>query len=134
MENFMNLDFDVYDGKTFKDLCKEICLRSTSKKDQLDTLLTETRKFITDANSAVVFIPKLKELIEVGIKNDEQLVKLSAVVQRLQSTQLEASGGDTAGLSEEEKNDLLEARTRGLEAIKEIKKEVETPIHISSSL
>lgn len=129
-----NVDFDVYDGKTFKDLCEEICNRSTSKKDQLDTLLTQTRTYITDANSAIVFIPKLKELIEVGIKNDEQLVKLSAVVQRLQSTQLEASGGDTAGLSDEEKDALLQARMREVETLKEIKNEVEAPLPISSSL
>ena len=129
-----NLDFDVCDGKTFKGLCEDVITRSQSKKDQLDTLFTETRKFITDANSAVVFIPKLKELLEVGIKNDEQLVKLSAVVQRLQSTQLEASGGDTAGIPEEEKEALLQARIRGLEALKDIKKEVEAPLQLSSSL
>jgi hypothetical protein len=129
-----NLDFDVCNGKTFRDLCKDIIDRSQSKKDQLDTLLTQTRTYITDANSAIVFIPKLKELIECGIKNDEQLVKLSAVVQRLQSTQLEASGGDTAGLSEEEKEGLLQARIRDLETLKEIKKEVESPLQISSSL
>ena len=130
----MNNDFEIFEGMTFQDLCKNICDRSTSKKDQLDTLLTETRKFITDANSAIVFIPKLKELIEVGIKNDEQLVKLSAVVQRLQSTQLDVSGGDTAGIPEEEKEALLQARIRGLEALKDIKKEVEAPLQLSSSL
>lgn len=130
----MSANFNVYDGKTFEELCKEVCDRSTSKKFQLDTLFTETRKYITDANSAIVFMPKLKELLEVGIKNDEQLVKLSAVVQRLQSTQLDVSGGDSVGLSEEEKEDLLSARIRDLETLKDIKKEVDIPLKLSSSL
>ena len=126
-----NLDFDVYDGKTFRDLCKEVVERSQNKKDQLDTLFTEIRGMIKGANEAQIFLPRLKEFLDVGIKNDEQLVKLAAVVQRLQSTQLEASGGDTAGLSDEEKEQLIQTIEK--EKIKEIKQEIDTPIVLEST-
>lgn len=126
-----NLDFDVYDGKTFRDLCKEVVDRSQSKKDQLDTLFTEIRGLIKGANEAQVFLPRLKEFLDVGIKNDEQLVKLASVVQRLQSTQLEASGGDTAGLTDEEKEQLIQNSAK--EKIKEIKREVDSPLTSSIS-
>lgn len=123
-----NLDFEVFAGKSFQDLCKDVIDRSQSKKDQLDTLISDIRAQIKQPNDIQVFIPRIKELLEVGIKNDEQIVKLCAVVQRLQAAQIEATGGDTTGLSEEEKEQLMEAKVRELTALKEIKKEVEAPI------
>lgn len=123
-----NLDFEVYVGKSFQDLCKEIVTRSTSKKDQLDTLISDIRAQIKQPNDIQVFIPRIKELLEVGIKNDEQIVKLCAVVQRLQAAQIEATGGDTTGLSDEEKEQLMDAKLREIGALKDIKQEVEVPI------
>jgi len=126
-----NLDFDVYDGKTFREMCKDIYTRSEAKKDQLDTLFTEIRGLIKGVNEAQIFLPRLKEFLDVGIKNDEQLVKLASVVQRLQSTQLEASGGDTAGLSDEEKEQLIQNAAK--DQIKAIKLEIDSPITSSTS-
>jgi len=120
-----NLDFEVYDGKTFRDLCKEVIERSQSKKDQLDTLLSDVRGHIQNKNDAVVFLPHLKQILEVGIKNDEQIIKLTSVLQKLQSTQLETSGGEDGILSDEEKEQLLKNAVK--EEIKVIKKTVETP-------
>jgi len=126
-----NLDFDVCDGTTFRDLCKEVLDRSNSKKDQLDTLFTDVRGHIKSLNDAQVFLPHIKELLAVGIKNDEQLIKLANVVEKLQSTQLEASGGDTAGLSDEEKEQLVQAVAS--EKLKEIQTEILAPLSASLS-
>lgn len=116
-----DFDFEIYSGKSFKDLCRDIVTRSDSKKDQLDTLLTDVRTLIKDKNDAIILLPQLKSLMEVGVKNDEQLVKLVAVMQRLQSTQIEASGGADMGLSDEEREQLLAE-------VKTIEKEVKTPV------
>lgn len=121
-----NLDFEVCDGKTFRDLCKEVLDRSSSKKDQLDTLISDVRTLIKNANDAQVFLPRIKEFLDVGIKNDEQIVKLASVVQRLQSTQIEATGGDSAGLSDEEKEELIKNAAK--DKIVEIKKEIDATI------
>ena len=59
-----NVNFEIYDGKTFKDLCKEVVLRSQSKKDQLDTLISDIRSQITQPNDLQVFIPRIKELLK----------------------------------------------------------------------
>jgi hypothetical protein len=120
-----NLDFEVCDGKTFRDLCKEVVDRSQSKKDQLDTLFSDVRGHIKNVNDAAVFLPRLKELLEVGIKNDEQIIKLTAILQKLQSTQLETSGGEDGILSDSEKEQLLQNVAK--EQLKDIKKMVETP-------
>lgn len=117
-------DFEIYDGKTFRDLCKEIVDRSQSKKDQVDILITEVRNHIKSGNDVQVYLPRIKELLDVGIKNDEQIVKLAAVLQRLQSTQIE-TGNEDGMLTDDEKERL---RNNSLESLKEIKEEVETPV------
>lgn len=127
-----NFDFEIYEGKTFKDLCKDVVNRSISKKDQIDTIISDIRSKIKEKNDFLSFVPTIKELLEVGVKNDEQIIKLAAVVQRLQSTQLEASGGEMGGLSEEDKEQLMNARMREIEKLEDIAKEVKEPISNTS--
>ena len=128
-----DLDFEVYEGKTFKELCKEIVERSVSKKDQLDTLIGDLRTLIKGPNDVGQFMPRIKELLEVGVKNDEQHIKLAAVVQRISSAQIIATGGDEIGLSEKEKENLMKLHLEAQESLKNIKKEVEE-ISVSNSV
>lgn len=119
-----NLDFEVADGKSFRNLCKDIIDRSQNKKDQIDTLISEVRGHIKNSNDVQVFLPRIKELLDVGIKNDEQIIKLVGVLQKLQSTQLETSGGNDGMLTDEEKEQLLQNALN--KEIKDIKKVVDT--------
>ena len=82
-------------------------------------------------NDVQSFMPRIKELLEVGVKNDEQIIKLAAVVQRLQSTQVEIPE-DMIGLTNEDKEQLMQARIRELEALSEINKELKSQIPDSS--
>lgn len=120
-----DMDFEIFSGKTFKDICRDIVSRSESKKDQLDTLIGDLRTLIKGPNDVGQFMPRIKELLEVGVKNDEQLVKLAAVVQRIQSAQIEATGGEGAGLTEAEKEKLLKTHLENIEALKAINKATE---------
>ena len=130
-----NLDFEIFSGKTFKDLCREVVHRSENKKDQLDTLIGDLRTLIKGPNDVGQFMPRIKELLEVGVKNDEQLIKLAAVVQRIASAQIEATGGEGAGLTEEDKDKLLKNHLDAVEALKVIKKETEDlPIPIPTPI
>jgi len=128
----MNNDFEVYNGKTFREICKEIVDRSQSKKDQLDTLFSDIRGHIKNINDAQAFLPRIKELLDVGIKNDEQLIKLCSVVQKLQSTQLESSGGESGQLTDDEKEQLIQNIAKA--SVVDIKKEVESPLPATSSI
>jgi hypothetical protein len=71
-------------------------------------LISELRTLIKTVNDAVIIVPLIKDYYDVGIKNDEQLVKLAAVVQRLVAKG-EASGeGPAMVLSEDERKQLME--------------------------
>ena len=123
-----NLDFEIFSGKTFKDLCRDVVERAASKKDQIDILVSDLRSLIKQPNDVQVFIPRIKELLEVGVKNDEQLIKLAAVVQRIASTQIEVSGGEGAGITEAEKEQLRKNQMAVLDSLKIIKKEIDQPV------
>ena len=103
-------EFEIYKGKSFASLCKDIINNSEQKKDQLDILITDLKDMIKTVNDAVTIVPLLKEYFDVSVRNDEQLIKLAAIVQRLMSGKVgpEGEGGGTI-LTEEEKKQLMSA-------------------------
>ena len=52
-------------------------------------------------------MPLIKEYLDVSVKNDEQLVKIATIVQRLVSSQARTGGTDHEMISEDEKKQLL---------------------------
>ena len=107
----------IFDGKTFEDLTKDIYENQQSKKLQLDLLIQEIHGMIQTMDDAVLITPLIKELFEVAIKNDEHLVKLASVWQRI----LGKSNNDEDGmlLSESEKEDLIAALQDDVDDIKQ---------------
>ena len=49
----------------------------------------------------------IKEYLEINVRNDDQLVKMAGIVQRLISAENKAGSEDEFGLSDEEKSQLL---------------------------
>ena len=105
----MDFDIEIFKGKKFSDLMKDIYSNSSKKDRQINMLIGELRPLIKNIGDATVIVPLIKEYLEVGVKNDEHLVKLAAVVQRLVSTnnRVQADTGNSWILSEEEKKQLL---------------------------
>ena len=120
-------DFELYKGKSFASLCKDIVKNSEEKKQQIDVLITDLREMIKTINDAVMVVPLLKEYFDVGIRNDEQLIKLAAIVQRIMSGKAgnEAETGNLL-LTDEEKKQLMSA-------IEETAKSVQSPQEIKDS-
>jgi hypothetical protein len=105
----MDFDIEIFKGKKFSDLMKDIYSNSSKKDRQINMLIGELRPLIKNIGDATVIVPLIKEYIEVGVKNDEHLVKLAAVVQRLVSTnnRVQTDTGNSWILSDEEKKQLL---------------------------
>jgi hypothetical protein len=104
----MDNDIEIYKGKSFSDLCKDIVKNSEEKKTQIDILITDLREMIKTINDATMIVPLLKEYFDVGVRNDEQLIKLAAIIQRIMSNKL-GPDGDGGGmlLTEDERKQLM---------------------------
>jgi hypothetical protein len=104
----METDFELFDGKSFKDLCKDIVTNQSNRKEQIEIFIADLRPLIKTINDAMQVVPLIKQYIDAGISNDEHLVKLAQICQRIMAIQanVEANGG-TYGLSEEEKKELM---------------------------
>ena len=97
----MAKDYEIFEGKTLSDVFKDIYDNSKTNKTQLEVLMKEVVGFIKDGDTAVQIIPMLKEYLEINVKNDEQLVKLATIVQRITAAEKRISdSGDEFGLSE----------------------------------
>ena len=106
----MAKDYEIFEGKTLSDVFKDIYDNSHTNKKQLEVLMKEVVGFIKDGDTAVQIIPMLKEYLEINVKNDEQLVKLATIVQRITAAEKRVSdSGDEFGLSEAEKEQLMSA-------------------------
>ena len=97
---------EIFEGKTFQDLTKDIYENTLSRKKQIDLLVSEIHGFITTLDDVVMVAPIIKEYMEVSVKNDEHLVKLAGVLQRILS---KSSGVDDESmlLSDNEKEELM---------------------------
>ena len=102
----MSNDKEIFEGKTFQDLTKDIYENSQKKKLQIDLLIQEIHGFITTIDDVVMVAPIIKEYMDASIKNDEHLVKLAGVLQRIIS---KSSGADDESmlLSDAEKEELM---------------------------
>ena len=104
----MDLNFEIYKGKSFSGLCKDIVKNSENKKDQIDIVVSELRGLIKTVNDAVIIVPLIKDYFDVGVKNDEQLIKIAAVVQRMVAKTENTSDGLQTLISEEERKQLMD--------------------------
>ena len=103
-------DYEIFEGKTLSDVFKDIYDNSKTNKQQLEVLMKEVVGFIKDGDTAVQIIPMLKEYLEINVKNDEQLVKLATIVQRITAAEKRVSdSGEEFGLSDREKQQLMDA-------------------------
>jgi uncharacterized protein YeeX (DUF496 family) len=100
----MDNDKIIFDDKSMNDLYREVYNRSATKKNQLDTVLSDIQKHISDKNDAILMLPRIKDFFDVGVKNDENLLKLIAVIQKMETLKDGAVNGEL--LSEEEKEQL----------------------------
>ena len=115
---------EIFDGKSFEDLTKDIYDNQQNKKLQLDLLIQEIHGMIQTLDDAVLVTPMIKELFEVSVKNDEHLVKLASVWQRIISR---TSSGDEESmlLSDAEKEDLINALQEDVNDIQKKSEEIQ---------
>ena len=97
---------EIFEGKSFQDLTHDIYKNTTDRKKQIDLLISEIHGFITTIDDVVLVAPIIREYMEVAVKNDEHLVKLAGVLQRIISKS-QGDSDETMLLSDAEKEELM---------------------------
>lgn len=76
---------EVFDGKNLSDIFKDIYDNQQTKKKQIKELVKSLTPLIEGIGDATLLVPLIAEYMELDIKNDEQLVKLAQIIQRIDS-------------------------------------------------
>lgn len=99
----------VFKNKSLESLLEDIYKNSMRKTPVIEDAIRELRKYI-DCKEDVVYIgPIIADYMDVGLKNDDNLIKLAKIVQRLIAAESKgtSAGGDFE-LSEQERKQLLD--------------------------
>ena len=113
----------LFDDKSFGDLLKEIHGNQKKKAKQLAQLIAELRPLVQSLGDATVVVPLIKEYMEISVKNDDQLIKMAAIVQRLSTGA--ANSGDGGLLSAEEMDQLMDVAEEIAKTVDEKPKQIE---------
>ena len=72
---------------------------------------------IKNTGDATVIVPMINDYIEVSVKNDDALIKLAAICQRIISAGSKDDDGNEYGLTDEERSKLLEEAEAEIEKL-----------------
>jgi len=113
----MSSEFELFNGTNFSDLMRDIYHNSKKKSRQIDSLIKSLEPMIKNTGDATVIVPMIKDYLEVSVKNDDALVKLAAVVQRLVTASSKDDEGNEYGLTDDERKRLLEEAEAEIEKL-----------------
>ena len=87
----MDFNFELFEGKKYSDLMKDIVKNHKSKQGQIKVLIEQLTEMVSEPGDAIVLVPLIKGYLDSDIKNDEALVKLAQIAQKAATP---AGGGD----------------------------------------
>ena len=102
----MSTNFELFPGKDLSGLFKDIYDNQQNKKQRISELIAEMKKVIRHAGDMAVIGPIIKDLVDTSVKNDESLIKMAAIAQRIIASKDKVEG-DTGFLTDDEKEQLL---------------------------
>ena len=111
----MDFEQELFKGKTFSSLLKDIYDNSKGKEKQLRELITQLKDMVEEPGDATLIVPLLQGYMEVAVKNDESLIKMASIVQKAM-TAASKSESDTELLSEKDK-ELLFAEIKKIDTL-----------------
>lgn len=101
----MGFDQVIFDGKTLSDMFSDVYKNTNTKREQINQFVANMVKLIRTPEDAAVLGPVIQSFLEVNVKNDEHIVRLVQIAQRLVA--MSTKSDDVGLLSEAEKEQLL---------------------------
>lgn len=131
-------DVKAFGDKSLGNVLEEAYDRSKEEREVIEGLIDELSGLMDDTDDAVMLVPLIKEYLEINVKNNEQLIKISKVIQRMYNATIkedDGGGSIAGGLSDQEKDqirdmakemgdaELDELKDKAKEAAEEVKEE-----------
>lgn len=105
----MSLDKIIFGKKRFADLLEEIYNNQKKKTKQINTLIAELRPLIESIGDATLIVPLIATYLEVDVKNDEALIKIAGIIQRIfQNNSSSSDSNSPFNITPEEQAQLQE--------------------------
>ena len=98
------LDSIIFGKKTFSDILEEIYNNQRKKSEQVTALISELKPLVQEIGDATLIVPLIKEYMEIGVKNDDALIKMATIIQRAVNSESEEGG---FGITDDEKDQLM---------------------------
>jgi ferritin len=102
----MDFNQELFKGKSFSNLLEDIYKNSIRKEKEIRSLIDQLKPMIQEPGDAMMLVPLLKEYMELGIKNDDALIKMAGIVQRAMNNI--GNDGDGSVLSDRDKELLFQ--------------------------
>ena len=119
----MDSSKEIFKGKSLSDLFSEIYDNSKETKSQVRALIGELKPLIENIGDATLIVPMIKEYMEIGVKNDEHLIKLATVIQRHEA--ISAKGGDGEMFNFDDLQELLQESEEIQNEVKDVSEDSE---------
>jgi hypothetical protein len=114
----------VFGDKSLSNILEDIYTNSKKKETTINDIMQNFLLSLKGGKDIAYIGPVIKDLLDVGVKNDDQLVKIATIVQRIMTS----SGGgeeDSLGLTDAMKEELLATIQDAEETKQEIDKKVD---------
>ncbi len=109
-------DFVLFGEKKLSDIFQEIYSNQRTKKQKIGDLIEEFKKNIRHAGDIAEVGMVIKDLVKFSIENDEMLVKMASIAQRIIASESKVPGDD-GFLTEAERAQLMEELEKSAEEV-----------------
>ena len=98
----------AFKSTSLGDILEEAHNRSNEQKQLVERLIDQLSDLMETEDDAVALVPLIKEYLEINVQNNEQLVKIAQVIQRMYNASIKQgdTGGGGSGFSDDEKDEL----------------------------
>jgi len=121
----MDINSELYDGKSLADIFTEIHKNTDSKRVQINSFIMKMVQLIRTPEDAAVIGPIVQGFLEVNVKNDEHLVRVAQIAQRIVSVGVKSNASLDGLLSESEKEALLKDITTEIQDLQDDVKDLD---------
>ena len=103
----MDYNTEIFKGKTIAKLMEEAYKDKNDKSSQLRSMINQLKDLINDGGDAVMMVPLIKEYMDLLIKNDDTIIKILTIIQKIEAVSLRAQEENGGMMSDKDKELLF---------------------------